>query len=115
MHALNQSSLHPDIATIFSVSAAVQLSNPTSGGTREDGGLFAISIFVFLTPGGTIHGKPGGGAEFAMAVFLQFFEPRRSLFFRDERGEDGKNKVGPKPVHDWSMTGVLHWFQKRHA
>ena len=31
-----------------------------------------------------------------MAVFLRFFVPRRSLFFRDERGERGKNKVGPK-------------------
>ncbi len=45
-----------------------------------------------------IYGEPGGGVEFAMAVFLRFFEPRRSLFFRDERGEGGKNKVGPKKL-----------------
>jgi hypothetical protein len=39
------------------------------------------------SPGGTIYGEPGGGVEFAMAVFLRFFVPRQSLFFRDEAGK----------------------------
>ena len=71
-----------------SVSAAVQSSNPTSGGTGKDDGLFAILILVFVTPGGAIYGEPGGGLEFAMAVFLQFLYGTSAVsFFRDEGGK----------------------------
>ncbi len=57
-----------------------------SGGTGEDGGLFAILISAFVTPGGTIYGEPGGGVVFAMGVFLRFLN-LGGLFFFEMRGE----------------------------
>ena len=66
------------------------------GGTEEDGGSFAILISAFVKPGGMIHGEPGGGVEFAMAVILRFFVSRRSLFFEMRAGRAGKIRSDQK-------------------
>ena len=51
----------------------------------DEGGLFAILISTFVTLGGMIFCKSGGGVWSAMAAIYFFFSSRDADFWRGDR------------------------------
>ncbi len=89
-HAFKQLLLHPVIAIIRAVSAAVQSSNPMFGTWGRGLMLSPLKEESWATSWGTQLGERGEGVGLVMVVILCFCWCCRSFFWKREGWEAGK-------------------------